>query len=847
MRAASAATAGTAAALLLLTWLLARGIDVDARPFDRAFAALADIELAEGAMDRDVLSARAGLLRDYDALAREARLMEDAVERLREPVADAAPVDRLAAWLARREPLLEEFKSANAVLQNSLTQFGRLSGRLAAPDAAGSAVPGDGAIGSLASAVLRLTLDTSPEAAREVARELDRLAPRVLMADATEPGAALLAHGTLLHELLPTADRALRALLAAPSGPEREAVRASVLARRDAAERTARRYRVLLYAASVLLLGLLVFLGLRLRARALALRRRAAFDRTLADLSTGLIGTAAAEARTQAERALARIAERVGADRAYLVCAGPPRQEYAWSAPGMAFPAGWGPARALALAGRLRPAADGIIRVVRGERGSRRAGGADALDAAGPRGWLAAVRRDEGGAVAVILGCDIVRPGAVAEVGDLGPLRLALDAVANVVERADLERERSRLEARLERSRRMEALGSFASGIAHNFNNILGAVLGYAEVAEAELASGGRAPAAAAGLAASLDEIRRAGERARDLVEQILAFGRGRAAARRPVGARALVGEAAALLRATLPAGVRLEVGEVPESVVVLADAAQLQQVVVNLCANAAQAMDGGGTVSVGVEERDLDRARESAHGELGPGRYAVVSVGDTGRGMDDATLGRIFEPFFTTREAGHGLGLATVREVVLGHGGAIEVRSAPGAGTRFEVWLPRAADAAEVASPGLAFGRGETLLLVEGEVDRLAGDEELLAALGYEPVGFAAPGEALDAVRAAPGRFDAAVVCHAEPGPAPARAALGFAAELRGAAPGLPVVLAAASTEGIGAGALASRGVAEVVHWPLACDELAPALRRCLAARSGEPGVASQPVAPRP
>lgn len=844
MRAASLAAGAAAAALLLLTWLLARGIDVDARPFDRALAALADVELAEGAMDRDVLSARAGLLRDYDPLVREARRMEDALGRLRGPVADAASVDRLAAWLARREPLLEEFKSANAVLQNSLVQFGRISGQLAAPEGAGPASPGAGA---LASAVLRLSLDTSPEAAREVARELDRLAPRVLLADPTEPGPALLAHGTLLHELLPAADRALRALLAAPSRPEREAVRASVQARRGQAERSARRYRVLLYAASVLLLGLLVHLGLRLRARALALRRRAAFDRTLADVSTGLIGTAAADARAQAERALARIAERVGADRAYLVRAGPPREEYAWSAPGVAFPPAW-PAGALALAGRLPPPArEGVIRIVRG-------GGEpvdvpeDALAAAGARGWIAATRTDAGGNVTALLGCDVVRPGTtVPAAAELGPLRLALDAVANVVERADLERERSRLEARLERSRRMEALGSFAGGIAHNFNNILGAVLGYAEVAEADLASGGRAtPAAGAGggLAANLGEIRRAGERARDLVEQILAFGRGRVAARRPVAARAVVAEAEAILRATLPAGVRLAVGDVPESAVVSADAVQLQQVVVNLCANAAQATDGGGTISIDVEERDVDRAREFAHGELGPGQYAVLSVSDTGRGMDDATLARIFEPFFTTREAGHGLGLATVREVVLGHGGAIDVRSAPGAGTRFEVWLPRAG-ATEPAPPDVAFGRGETLLLVGGAADRLAGDEELLAALGYEPVGFAAPGEALDAVRAAPGRFDAAVVRHAGPGPAPA--ALGLVAELRGAAPGLPVVLAAASTEGIGAGAPASRGVAEVVRWPLACDELAPALRRCLAARSGEPAVASWPVAPRP
>ena len=816
MRPATAAAAAVAAALLLLlTWLFLRGLDAGARPADRALEALERLESTESALRRDILSARAGLLRDYDPLVRDVQLLQITVERLREAVADGASVERLATWLARQEEHLERFKSDNALLRNSLAQFGLLGVRLAAPSDGSPAVP---EAGTLASVVLRLTLDTSAASRAEVGRGLDGLATLELPPGTAEPAAALLAHGRLLHELLPTADASLRALLSGPGVPEREAVRAAALAERRASEEAARRYRALLYAASVLLLGLLVHLGWRLRSRVLASRRRAAFERMVADLSTGFISSDPAEIGAHVEGALARIAERVGADRAFLVLTGDPPRTHSWSSAGCIYPSGW-PARALSLAARLEPAEDRVFSFAAADLG-RSAGERRAFAAAGVQGWIAAARTSENGEITALLGCDFVRPGRVGHAADLGPLRLALDAVANLVERADLEGERARFEARLQRARRLETIGALASGVAHNFNNMLGAVLGYAEMAEAEMASGGR-PANA------LAEIRRAGERGRDLVDQILTLGRRREAARRPVDVAALVEEADSLLRASLPRGVRLAAGGSPGGAVVSGDHAELQQVVVNICNNAAQSM-AGGTVALDVEERTVERPRRLGHGEVRPGCYVVISVSDTGRGMDEATMGRIFEPFFTTRPAGNGLGLATARETVLEHGGAIEVRSTPGAGSRFDVWLPSASAAGRssgTAAPDVPFGRGETLLLVGGDADRLLNDEELLAALGYEPVGYATAREALEAWRSAPGRFDAAVLCRLE-----LAAGFGLAGALGGGAK-IPVVLAAASTDGIDAERLAANGIAEVVRWPLTAVELAPALRRCLAA----------------
>jgi|SRR5271165_65626 len=191
---------------------------------------------------------------------------------------------------------------------------------------------------------------------------------------------------------------------------------------------------------------------------------------------------------------------------------------------------------------------------------------------------------------------------------------------------------------------------------------------------------------------------------------------------------------------------------------------------------------------------------------------------------MDDATLRRIFEPFFTTRIAGNGLGLATVQEIVRDHGGSMNVRSTPDAGSRFETWLPWrsiSAQAPDLDLRTLPLGHGETVLVIDGEREQLLRDEEVLAALGYEPVGFLSPGDALAACRLAPDRFDVLVVGHVAP------SALALAAALHRLAPPLPVLLATASADEIDADALVGTGISDVVHWPIEAAEMAAALER--------------------
>jgi signal transduction histidine kinase len=816
---ATPAAAAVSALLVLLTWLASRAIDTDAERYDRALKALDRFAVIEITLHRDVLSARAGMLRNYDPLVQEVDDLREALGRLHDNASEdreaAAAIDRFATAAALQEQLTEQFKSDNALLQNSLAFFQLLSTRLSASDGSGPLAP---AVGGLTAAMLQLTIDTSSAAAREVADRLSALAAQPVASADVGAVQALIAHGELLHDLLPVTDGVLRALLAAPNKRELKALRTMILTRQTASRATAREFRLLLYATSVLLLGVLVHLGLRLRARAFALRRRAAFEHVMAGISTRLIDAQRHEIDAQIDRALAELAKLVDADRAYIMVSGNLNRMYRWCREGITFPPSW-PDRVPALVARLGETAEGIIHVPSVDRlppGTDK----DILAAASLRSWACISSMAERGSSRKVLGFDVLRPGIVMQSAELHLLRMVLDAVANVVTRDHLLQERARLETNLQHARRMETVGALASGIAHNFNNIVGAILGHIEMAEVQLAPGSQP-------ARNLGEIRRAGERARDLVDQILAFGRRRDVQRRPVSMKALVAETSSLLHASLPSGIELAIGEVSDAAVISGQPGQLQQVILNLCNNAAQAMDQVGRVEIETDVHQITEARSLTHGDLRPGRYVRIAVSDAGRGIEEAVLEHIFEPFFTTRLAGSGLGLATVREIVREHGGAMNVLSTPGAGSRFEAWLPCIAATAPPRDdvPVLPFGHGETVLVIDGASERLIADEEMLAALGYEPVGFTRASAALAACRATPKRFDALLVGHL----ASAVSALDLAVALHEIVPDVPIVLAMASADDSGAEALLAAGIFEVVHRPLISAELAYALARCL------------------
>jgi signal transduction histidine kinase/ActR/RegA family two-component response regulator len=378
-------------------------------------------------------------------------------------------------------------------------------------------------------------------------------------------------------------------------------------------------------------------------------------------------------------------------------------------------------------------------------------------------------------------------------------------------------RENEALQAQLRRTQRLEAIGTLAGGIAHNFNNILGAILGYSEMALAKLAVDS-VPRR------YVEEVRQAGLRAQGVVDQMLAFGRRAEHARHPLLMHAVVAEAVGLLQASLPATVAINVNADADSARVFGDPTQLQQVVMNLCTNAAHAMDNRGTIDVRLDAIKVAHGQTLSHGTLAAGQYIRLTVSDTGRGVDPATLERIFEPFFTTRPAGTGLGLATVHGIVADHGGAMNVRSQPGVGSSFEAYVAAAEmgvrNTEHIDAPAHT-GRGETILLVEDDRPLMLLGEEMLAALGYEPVGFNGSAQALAAFEADPDRFDLVLTDEIMP----EISGVNLATAMHRIRPEVPIVLVTGQGASPDADQLRAAGIRHVLRKPLLSVDMARAL----------------------
>ena len=315
--------------------------------------------------------------------------------------------------------------------------------------------------------------------------------------------------------------------------------------------------------------------------------------------------------------------------------------------------------------------------------------------------------------------------------------------------------ERKKLEAQIRQAQKMEAIGTLAGGIAHDFNNILGAIMGYTDLALSNIQTDGQ-------IRRYLERVYQAGERARDLVKQILTFSRQTEQERTSVHIAGIVKEVLKLLRSSLPTTIEIQQDIItpPGRDVVLADPTQIHQVLMNICTNAAHAMRAkGGILGVSIWDIDADAAFVQQYPDMEPGPYIKLTVSDTGHGMDAAVKERIFEPYFTTKGVGEGtgLGLAVVQGIVKSYGGAITVSSEPGRGSIFHVYIPRYEEdiqsrVEEVEVP--PFGN-ERILFVDDEKMLVEMGRYMLESLGYRVTAATSSIEALEIFRNDPESFD--------------------------------------------------------------------------------------------
>ena len=374
-----------------------------------------------------------------------------------------------------------------------------------------------------------------------------------------------------------------------------------------------------------------------------------------------------------------------------------------------------------------------------------------------------------------------------------GEVQGAFAFITDITERKQAEEEQKKLQGQLIQAQKMEAIGTLAGGIAHDFNNILSSILGFTALAldDADKESM---------LYDNLTEVLTAGNRAKDLVSQILTLSRHDNPAIKPIQINPLVKDALKMLRAIIPTTIEIEENICSDQLVIVADPTQIHQVIVNLATNAKHAMEEtGGVLAVDVEAVSIDENTETKCIDLTPGNYVRITVSDTGTGIAGEHIDKIFEPYFTTKEKGKGtgLGLSVVHGIIKNHKGDITVNSEPGNGTTFYVYLPLAKQqSAELPSPtaGPLPTGTEHILILDDEPSIVKMLKQSLVRLGYTATIFTSSMEALEVFQASPDKFDLVITDMTMPNMTGDK----LASEIKKIAPDMPVILCTGFSEKI-------------------------------------------------
>jgi signal transduction histidine kinase/ActR/RegA family two-component response regulator len=389
--------------------------------------------------------------------------------------------------------------------------------------------------------------------------------------------------------------------------------------------------------------------------------------------------------------------------------------------------------------------------------------------------------------------------------------------------RKHYQEEQAKLEAQLLQLQKMETIGTLAGGIAHDFNNILTPVLGYTEMALEELNDDSN-------LRYDIEQIHHAALRGKDLVQQILTFSRQMDVDKKPLQLHLVIKEALNLVKASFPANIEIRQQLDPRCGTVLADNTQIHQILMNLCTNSYHAMmDKGGVLEVKLHKTEVDPKLDKSLAHLNKGTYIVITVTDTGHGMDQETMLRIFEPFFTKKEVGvgSGLGLSVVHGIVKSYKGAITVDSMIGKGTIFKIYLPQhSADLGITKGPAEKVIKGkEHILFIDDEEEITFMGKKMLESLGYTVNIETNPLRALDVFMQSPEEFDLLVTDQTMPNMLGTDLALKF----REVRPELKIIIITGFTDSINREIADENGINEFIFKPLILSEFSKVIREVL------------------
>jgi PAS domain S-box-containing protein len=395
----------------------------------------------------------------------------------------------------------------------------------------------------------------------------------------------------------------------------------------------------------------------------------------------------------------------------------------------------------------------------------------------------------------------------------------------DITDRKRAEEQKERLEDQLQQAHKMEAIGTLAGGIAHDFNNILSVIIGYTEL----ILMNGNVDEE---VRQNLKEIFSASKHARDMVKQILAFSRQSKQERKPIQVAHIVKEAIKMLRVSLPTTIAIQQKIEKNTGIIEADPTQIHQVLMNLCTNAAHAIDEkDGVLEISLSNIELDQNAAARHPELKPGPHLKLSVRDTGHGIHPEAQERIFEPYFTTKVKGEGtgLGLAVVQGIIKSQNGAITVESEVGKGSTFHVYLPiiqRNVTVDEVESTALPMGH-ERILLVDDEQPLVEIGKQMLERLGYTVAARTSSIEALELFKVQPNRFDLVITDIVMPNMTGEK----LAEKLMDIRADIPIILCTGYSEKFTRRQASDMGIRSFLMKPLVMQDLAGTVRQALSA----------------